>query len=161
MNTSQLVAEMGNPDKIVSFEAEKKVWVDGEFNIEESIIFLHGFDQVYLFNKNNKYCLWKAYIKDDKVIYMNLTSRFVDENYVQGVTVRNSIHFGDKIDKVVNVLGKNFYPDRQWTYTDYLYHDLGIRFTFKQSRITNIYLYRRFRNKADLYRLVRHFPKDK
>ncbi|MEX1002995.1 MAG: hypothetical protein WDZ35_12830 [Crocinitomicaceae bacterium] len=161
MPTSKLLAEMGQPTEVRSFESEKKVWVDGGYDISKSIAFLIGFDQVYLFDYQNKYCLWKAYVLNDQVIYMNLTSRYVREEFTKQLTIRNELHFHDSIAAFEKILGKNFFPDRGFGYTDYLYHDLGIRFTFKQGVMTNIYLYRRLTNKADLYILARHFPRDK
>ena len=161
MTTSELIQEMGQPKEIRYYKDEKKVWVDGGYDISKSIAYLIGFDSVMIYDYQNKYCLWKAYVKDDQVIYMNLVSRFVLEKFTSQVTVHHKIRFGDSIEKVEAVLGKNFYPDRNIGYTDYLYHDLGIRFTFKQNKMTNIYLYRRLENRADLYILARHFPKDK
>lgn len=160
MTTSELVQEMGQPEKIVSYQEEEKVWLDADYNLDKALVYHIGFDEVYIFDYQNKYCLWKAYIKDDKVIYMNLTSRFVRDNYINKVKVRNEFGFGAKISTVVTSMGKNFFPDRAFSYTDYLYADLGIRFTFKQNHLTNIYLFRRFKNRADLGKLVKYYPKD-
>jgi hypothetical protein len=160
MSTTQLIEEMGEPEKIISYEDEKKVWVDGDYSLEKSLIFHIGFDQVYVFDYQNKYCLWKAYIKNNKVVYMNITSRFVEEIYKTQLTIRGVLSFQNRIQEFVDVLGSNFFPDRGFGYTDYLYHDLGIRFTFRQDRMTNVYLFRRFTNKADLFKLVKYFPKD-
>jgi hypothetical protein len=160
MSTAALTAEMGSPKEIRSFRDEEKLWLDGGYNTEQSMAFVIGFDYVYIFDYQNKYCLWKAYIKDDQVIYMNLSSRYTEAKFVEAVTVRNKIHFHDSIDEIEGVLGENFFPDRNFGYTDYLYHDLGIRFTFKQNRMTNIYLFRPLNNRADLLRVVKFFPKD-
>ena len=157
MSTSELVDEMGEPKKMVSFEDEKKVWVEGNFDLNKAIAFHIGFDKVYVFDYQNKYCLWKAYIKDDKVVYMNLVSRFVRNEFKSNVTVRGLLHFHDHVKEFEAVMGKNFFPDRGLGYTDYLYHDLGIRFTFKQDKMTNIYLFRRLTNRADLLKLVKHY----
>ncbi|MBD3637627.1 MAG: hypothetical protein HUJ25_09760 [Crocinitomicaceae bacterium] len=161
MSSDDLEDEMGKPQEIRSFEDEKKVWVNGGFDLKKAIVYHIGFDQVYIYDYQNKYCLWKAYIKEGKVVYMNLTGRWVKDEYVNNVTIRNELHFYDRIEKFEEVLGKNFFPDRNFGYTDYLYHDLGIRFTFKQSKMTNIYLFRRFTNMADLYKYARYYPKDK
>lgn len=160
MSVEDLVSELGQPEEIRSFKDEEKVWIDGGFHTDRSMAFVIGFDQVYIFDYNNKYCLWKAYVNKGKVIYMNLVTRFTREEFTENVTVRNRLHFHDSIEKVEKELGKNFFPDRGFGYTDYLYHDLGIRFTFKQNRMVNIYLFRRLDNRADLYRVVRFFPKD-
>ena len=157
MTSGDLIALMGQPKRVVSFEDEKKVWVDGNFSLDKAIVFHIGFDEVYEFDYQNKYCLWKAYIKDGKVIYMNLVSRFVVDEIKSKLTVMDQIHFQDSEADVVKILGKNFFPDRDFGYTDYLYHDLGIRFTFKQDKMTNIYLFRRFSNRADLFKLVKYF----
>ncbi len=160
MTTAELVKEMGPPEKIVSYEEEKKVWLDADYDLDKALVYHIGFDQVYVFDYQNDYCLWKAYIKDDRVIYMNLTSRFVRDLHLDKVSVRNQFGFGTSASKVEEVLGKNFFPDRAFSYTDYLYADLGIRFTFKQNHLTNIYLFRRFKNRADLGKLVKYYPKD-
>lgn len=157
MSTSELVEEMGEPKDIIAFEDEKKVWVDGKFDLNKAIVFHLGFDIVYVFDYQNKYCLWKAYIKDDKVVYMNLVSRFVREEFKSELTVKGLLHFHDKASDFEEIMGKNFFPDRGFGYTDYLYHDLGIRFTFKQEKMTNIYLVKRFSNRADLLNLVKYY----
>src|SRR5690606_2935593 len=138
-------------------EEEKKVWVDGNHSLNKAIVFHIGFDEVYLFNYQNKYCLWKAYLKDDKVVYMNLVSRFVNDEFKTKLTVAEQLHFNDHIEAFEKVLGKNFFPDREFGYADYLYHDLGIRFTFKQGKMTNIYLFRPLSNRADLLKLVKYY----
>lgn len=160
MSTAELLRVMGQPEKIKTFESEERLWKVGGYETERSIVFVHGFDKVYQFEQNNKYCLWKAYIKDDKVIYMNLTTQYVDDYYKSRVTVNGKIHFGDRPSKVREVLGTKYYKDMDWKYIDYLYHDMGIRFTFRQSRITNIYLYRPFDNRADLMRMIRHYKSE-
>ena len=160
MTTSQLIKEMGAPKKIVSYSEEKKVWLDGDYDLDKALVYHIGFDQVYVYDYQNKYCLWKAYIKDDRVIYMNLTSRFVQDLYLHKIKVRGQIGFGASISEIERLMGKNFFPDRAFSYTDYLYADLGIRFTFKQNHLTNIYLFRRFKNRADLGKLTRYYPKD-
>ena len=157
MTTAELVEEMGQPKKIVSFEDEKKVWVDGGFPLEKAIVFHIGFQEVYVYDYQNKYCLWKAYIKDDQVIYMNLVSRYVWDQYKSKVSILGKLYFQDPTEKFEQVLGKNFFPDRDFGYTDYLYHDLGIRFTFKQDKMTNIYLFRRLSNRADLLKLIKYY----
>ena len=161
MSVDDLLKEMGEPNEIKSFQQEKNIWVGGGYNLDQAIVFLIGFDKVYLFDYQNKYCLWKAYVKDGKVIYMNLVSRFVRDEFKYAVTVKDQLHFQDPISDFVRVLGKNFYPDRAFSYTDYLFHEQGVRFTFKQGKMTNIYLFRRIKNRADLYKLTRYFPKDK
>ena len=160
MSTSQLIKEMGSPEKIVSYQEEEKVWLDADYELDKALVYHIGFDQVYIYDYQNKYCLWKAYIKDDRVIYMNLTSRFVRDLYIEKLKVRDAFGFGVSAQKVEKVLGKNFFPDRAFSYTDYLYADLGIRFTFKQNHLSNIYLFRRFKNRADLGKLTRYYPKD-
>jgi hypothetical protein len=160
MSADALVKEMGPPTEVRDFKDEEKIWVDGGYHTDRSMAFVIGFDEVYIFDYNNKYCLWKAYVKNNQVIYMNLVTRFTREEFRKNITVRNKLHFHDSIEKVEQEMGKNFFPDRGFGYTDYLYHDLGIRFTFKQNRMVNIYLYRRLDNRADLYRVVKWFPKD-
>lgn len=160
MTSSDLIKELGRPEKIVSYEQEEKVWLDGDYDLAKSLVYHIGFDEVYIYDYQNKYCLWKAYLKDDHVIYMNLTSRYVREIYTEKVMVRNKFGFGSSTSQVEKTLGENFFPDRAFSYTDYLYADLGIRFTFKQNRLTNIYLFRRFKNRADLGKLTKYYPKD-
>lgn len=160
MSSAQLIKEMGAPKKIVSYAEEEKVWLDSDYDLNKALVYHIGFDEVYIFDYHNKYCLWKAYMKDDQVIYMNLTSRFVSDLFVEKIKVRNAFGFGVSSHKVEETLGKNFFPDRAFSYTDYLYADLGIRFTFKQNHLTNIYLFRRFKNRADLGKLTRYYPKE-
>lgn len=161
MTTEELVAEMGEPIEIRSFKDEKQVWIDGDFNTEKHIVYHIGYDNVYIFDYQNKYCLWKAYIKDNKVIYINLSSRYTEKIYTDNVTIRNTLHYHCSIENVERVLGKDFFPDRHISFTDYFYAELGIRLTFIQGKMTNIYMFRRFTNRADLYRLVKYYPKDK
>lgn len=160
MSTVDLVREMGTPESITSYEDEKALWLSLDYNLDLSMAFLLGFDQVYVFPQQNKYCLWKAYVKDGKVVYMNLTTQWVDEQYYGAIMVKGKFGFLASTKDVEKALGDNFYPDRRFTYTDYLYHDLGIRFTFRGDKITNIYLFRLLDNRADLGRLIKHFPKD-
>ncbi|MFT4602528.1 MAG: hypothetical protein ACI857_002714 [Arenicella sp.] len=160
MNTKDLVAEMGTPKEIRSYKDEKKVWTDGDHDLSKAVVFLIGFDQVYIFDYQNKYCLWKAYVKDGKVIYINFSSTYLQDKYKNNLTVNGKIKYGDSIEKIVSVLGENFFPDRGFGYTDYLFNDLGIRFTFHQNKMTHIYLYRKLTSKANLYLLVKHYPKD-
>ena len=160
MSTSELISEMREPKEIKTYEDEKKVWTDGDYDLSKAVVFLIGFDKVYIFDYHNKYCLWKAYIKGDRVVYMNLTSTYQLDKYKENMSVNGEIKFGDSVEKVVSLLGKNFFPDRGFGYTDYLYNDLGIRFTFLQDKMTHVYFYRRLTSKASLYRLIKHYPKD-
>ena len=157
MTTEELTKEMGEPIEIKSFNDENKVWIDGGYDTKKAVVYAIGFDQVYVYEYQNKYCLWKAYIKENKIIYMNLSGRYVMDKYKKFVTVRNQINYGDSAEKVEAVLGKNFFPDQDIGYTDYLYPDLGIRFTFAQNKISNIYLFRPFSNRADLFKLTRYY----
>lgn len=159
MSSEDLIYEMGQPKEIRSFEEEKKIWEDGDFNTERALVYLLGFDQLYIFDYQNKYCLWKAYFKDNKLIYMNLSGRYVLDQYKNNLTVRNDLKFGASMEDVEEVLGKNFFPDRDMGYTDYLYADLGIRFTFSQNKIATIYLFRPFSNRADLFKLIKYYYK--
>ena len=142
MNVEDLKGVLGTPTYIVSLEDEKQAWVSAGYNLQSKIIFHIGFDYVYKYEDDNAYGIWKAYIKDEKIVYMSITAYSALEEAVESITINETIKFGNSIDDVVSIMGDDYMRKTdERDYTEIIYMDLGLRFIFTSNELNHVYIF--------------------
>lgn len=142
MSTADLRKELGSPDEIVPYEKEKKIWEDFGYDVEQKIVFFLGFTEVYVYDSDNAYSIWKVFVKDDKVTVISMSSYDIKDEYVRNITIDNQLKYFASGSKIKSVLGSEFYD-----YTDnmnnqeYYYFKYGIRFIMDNDQLRNIFLF--------------------
>jgi hypothetical protein len=103
---------MGQYKDKINYSDEEKSWKGSGYNIDVELPFVIGFDYLIEYNENynkTKYPVWKLYFKNNKIVYMTLSSFIYDNIEVNNIGVSPKCHFGgEKID-VIHTLGKDYF----------------------------------------------------
>ena len=153
MHIDDMVKVLGSPEEIVSFEDEKESWENGGYDIQKSLPFYIGFDEVYMFG-DNKYAIWKVYVKKKKAVYVNLSSYLHDEDITDKISLNNDVHFYDNLNKVVSVLGgKYHYKVDEGENTLIFFLEQGIELIINEQELRNICFFKPMKAKKAVIQL--------
>ena len=143
MEISELIKIIGQPTSVRSRKQEKKRWKRNGYKTKRTFTFDLKFDSVYVFEKENKYAIWKAFVKDDRAILYNLSSYIFDTLITQEINVLDSVGFYDSVSRLSEIIGSDYYTkvDKNQN-VEYIYFEKGIRFVANDSLLRNIYLFK-------------------
>ena len=144
MGISKALEVLGEPDEIRSRKEEQKLWEDYGYDVSKQLEFYIGFDKVYVFVNNNSYALWKVFVRKNKIVFLNISAHIFGEDVTGKISTDRNIGIGDSPEKVVEVMGKDFFKEEnpEEGQADYTYFEKGIRFTFSKGILKNIYIFK-------------------
>ena len=106
MSSSEVMELLGQPDRTIGFKKEKKSYKKSKLKFKEQPAFYLGFDEVLTFSNDGtlKNCspVYKAYFKNDQLIYMALSTWDHDSSW----TIENNVGFHSTEKQVEELFGK-------------------------------------------------------
>jgi hypothetical protein len=136
LGKKKLVQALGDPTDSTTRAAEAKSWRSSGYNPDGELAFLLGFDKVYVFADNER-CIWKAYMKQGKAVYINCARYGIDSIVANEISIMGQLHFYDSIEKMKEVLGEDYVPLKNNT-RDYIYLEKGIYIIIDDGTVGNI-----------------------
>lgn len=143
MSSAELIHLMGEPHQIIQRMTEEESWKRAGYKLETKVIFHIGFDEVYKFEEDNEFGLWKAYLLYDTVVYMSITSYSAIPEAVDKITIDEKLYLGCSVKEVIAHMGDNYrrkVDERE--YTEIIYMDAGLRFIFVDDKLNHVYVFR-------------------
>lgn len=145
MHIDDIISVIGQPKSMDSFEEEKALWENFGYDAEKGLPFYIGFDEVYKFD-NNKYAIWKVYVKKNKAVYIVLSSYGIEERILEKISVLNSIKFFDNLSKITSVMGDEYYTKiDEGGNESFFFLNKGIEFIMDDGELRNVYFFKRIR----------------
>ncbi len=148
MNIDNLIEIIGKPLTIITKNEEKEKWESVGYNVSKHFSFCLKFDKVYIFENENKYAIWKVFVKKGKVVYINFSSYIYNQSITENINVSSNFSFYDNLKKVIESLGNKYNIIAEFeNNTEYLFLDKGISFIINESEIRNILLFKPIKRK--------------
>lgn len=148
MQIEALKALIGEESKIISYDEEKANYEDSDYDYKTNLGFIIGFDQVYLFQNDNAYGVWKAYVLKNKIVYLNISSFTATVPIISEITIQDTLKFFDGVSQMETLFGKEYVkcidPNG---YTTYTYVNLGIRILFEGTKLRNVFIFKALKGK--------------
>ncbi len=145
ISTEKAIALLGKPEKSRSYEEEQRdeVVKFGK-NISQELCYNTHYDRVFKY-KNDcdakiDYPVYKLYFRDNKLVYMVLTSYGYDDALYSKFTASNNIAFHNTGQKIKSSFG---YPEiiEERIVGEYLYMQRGIDFLTENNEMRAVFIY--------------------
>jgi hypothetical protein len=111
------------------------------FHIDSIIQFILGFDKCVSPESPNldNSPIFNLYFKNDKLVFIGITSYSVDEKIMKSVLLDKKIRFNTDQDECISILGNKYLPVSYGDYTgDHLYYEKGLEMTYDENKLTFI-----------------------
>lgn len=148
MSIDELKELIGVETAIISYEDEKASYIDSEYDPLTNLGFLIGFDNVYLFQNDNAFAVWKVYVKKNKVVYMNISSYTATLPIISELTIQDSLKFFQGTKEMEASFGTDYVkcvdPNGYITFT---YVQQGIRFLYEGTKLRNVFIFKALKGK--------------
>jgi len=148
MDISKAIDILGKPLSHVSNVEEKAQWEAAGYKTKTRLVFNLGFDKVYIFENSNEYAIWKIYTKEEKVVYINMSSFVYGSSTTDKIKIKRGLGFYDKYGEIEKKLGngylKNIDAENNKTY---IFLRKGIVLIMYGDEIRNICLFKKLNRK--------------
>lgn len=142
MSVSSLVNAEPTYTKM-NFNQEKAEWIDHGYTWDEELVRQIPFDESYTFTQGNKYGIWTVYVKDKKVVIIQISKNYFPVSLSAYPSIDGKINFGASIEDIEKVYGTNYI--RQVAYNGTIsmtYPELGISFNvWEFDGLTTLYVF--------------------
>jgi hypothetical protein len=145
MTSNELVEMIGNASAKYTFSEEEKMFLDFGYDTSKQLNFLRPFDFVleYTGKKNktifSKYPVFKAYFKDDRLVYIILSSYVHDVS--PNILLKTHSAFTE-IKPILDTLGEHIYLPLSRYDGQYLFPKLGICLIAEDGLVKTIEIYK-------------------
>ena len=146
-SNSSVINKLGNYDRKVSYSTEHKRWIDYGYNTDKELPFYIGFDYLYEYGPTSNKSdapIWKVYFKNNKVVYIVLTSFAYDTAATRRTGVDSNCLFYQSERNVNSCLGNDyFYFLDEAKNGNYMYLTKGLVFITVGGEIRTISIHRK------------------
>jgi hypothetical protein len=144
-SSARVIKVMGQYFRKTGYSEEKKNWEEFGYNTDIGLVFNIGFDYFLEYNpENNKteYPAWKIYFKNDRVVYITLSSFIYNDEKMKKTGIPPECYFWGNKDNMVASLGNDFfeYTDSQDN-KNFYYLEKGVVVIITDSEIRTITLF--------------------
>ncbi len=156
MKIENVLIELGEPTLISSRKEESTHWKIFGYQPKNAFIFRLEFDNVYLFESDNEFLIWKIYTHKGKIIYINISS-YVFENPLHKISIDNKFKMEDSHEKIKKTFeGTPYKKTKGIDYNELLYPKEGILFIFNSTQLKNVHVFnpikkRKIKKMHDIY----------
>lgn len=136
---------LGKPIRRSTFEEEKESLLKRKLLPKTELVFFLGFDYVIEYSRSaNKtyYPLYTLYFKDDKLVYMILSSYGYDEEKCKKFGISSTMFFGNGKEPMQKTLGRSYIstnPNTGNFLYDYFAKGISLFLTKNQIKTMHIY----------------------
>lgn len=133
------------PVRRSTFEEEKQTLLSRKLNPKNELVFFLGFDYVVEYDSyanRTYYPIYTIYFKDEKVVYMILSSYGYDQEKCKNFGISGTFFFGDGREKMQNTLGRSYISTTSLS-KDLLfdYFSKGISIFMTKNQVRTMYIY--------------------
>ncbi len=134
MPYSDVVNILGNFKETRKLSASKHIYKNSGYDSEKLLFYYVGSDIELEYDQStisqlNPYPVFKVFFKDSKLVYIILSNYVHDSPSSLRFAINKQLRFLDSKEKMLKVMGENFYKDVMKGYDgDYYYFDKGISF---------------------------------
>jgi outer membrane protein assembly factor BamE (lipoprotein component of BamABCDE complex) len=136
---------LGQPIRKSTFQEEKETMLKRKLIPNTELVFFLGFDYVVEYSKSaNKtyYPIYTVYFKDEKVVYMILSSYGYDENKCKKFGIASSLFFSNGKEQMQKSLGRSYISTNPGTGNFlYDYFAKGISLFLNKNEIRTMHIY--------------------
>jgi hypothetical protein len=152
-----------------TYEGEMRSWTSSEnMSIDSIPQFVIGFDSCLKYqNKlSDKLPIYSLYFKNQKLVYINITSYGATPSMLRNVKLKNGLKFNDAESKCISKLGKNFMKITYEEYDDHVYYTTGIEVSYSENKLVTIGIFPASKNYPQMLaenskRLLKEFEESK
>lgn len=149
MSMDAFKAIVGQPQEIASYEQERDAYISSGYETDKEAPFYLGFDKALMYdnspNSKASIAVYRAFFKDDKLVYVILTSYGFDEDLYGNLKMKKGIKMKTPYANIMDAFGMGFISSKtseQEFQTDYLRE--GISFAIDEYEVRAIHIYKPF-----------------
>lgn len=132
------------PIRKSTFEQEKEALQKRKLNPKNELVFFLGFDYVieYSMSANKTYYpIYTLYFKDDKLVYMILSTYGYNYEKCKKFGISSSLFFGNNKEKMQSVLGRSYISTGKTGDFLYDYFSKGVSIFLTKNEIRTMHIY--------------------
>ena len=146
MTYSDVVNKLGQGTSMTNLEQETDYYTQFGYELTKEVSFFVGFDQAVQYTNEEEsilpYPVYKLFFKNDKLVFMTLTSYGFSEDLYSKFSFKKNIEFMSSEESLLKVFGKE---DQSVVASDgskeLLYLSKGVEFTIDEGKLRAVHLF--------------------